>query len=180
MATLHFAQGGKAGNRKLLVFACGLCFPLKLALFKLTDYTRRNASYKASRGHLPTDFHKCAGSYDRGLPDNSVVHDDSIHANQGVASQDSTVNHCPVPDMGRWRKLASTSMSDMQRAVILHVAPLPDNNRTEVTPDGSERADVAARPYPDVTNDRRQRMNKRCGINIRYVSLKFVDRHAAP
>ena len=130
----------------------------------------RAGTTKPARMKLPAPTKACS-------TDDGVVHDDCVDTHEGTAANDAAVKNRRVPDVGFLLESDLPGRKRVQHTIVLHVAARADDDATKVAAQRSTRPYVATRPHDDITDQCRQWMDERGGIDDGNEAIEAVDRH---
>jgi hypothetical protein len=108
---------------------------------------------------------------DRRLPDDHVVHDHCIHADQRVPADAAAVQHGAVADMAILLDDRIAAGEAVHDAGVLHIDAALENQASEVAAQAGTGADVAAGPDDHIADENGRRMNVAAGIHDRNDSV---------
>lgn len=125
-----------------------------------------------SLGDRHAGRYEAEGANDAAGPNHSIVHNDRVHPDEGVAANACAVNNCPVADVGIFLEVYIDTWKHVDDTVLLDVAAILDDDLAPVTADGGAGANVNLSSDDDVADHRRIGVNERVFADYGSKALK--------
>ena len=104
----------------------------------------------------------------------NVVHDNAVHSNQAVFSNDGAVHNCSMTNVRALLQYNCYSRKHVNGTAFLDITAIFNNDLTPIAPDSSTWSDINIPADSNITGNCSKRMNERRFVNYRYKALERI------
>jgi len=151
----------RESSRKLSVESRTFLPPRESIVGYVVDDYRRIAGDDLSLGDRHVGWDEAEGANDAAGPNHGVVHDDSIHPDEGVAADARAVNDRPMANVRCFLKMHRDAGKHVDDAILLDVAAILDDDLAPVATDDGAGADINLTSDNDIADHGRTGVNER-------------------